>query len=209
MIENKYIKLRKNNVSRETCVMLEEYIHNIVEKNNKINLISKKSEKFIRERHIIDCAQAIDFIDEKDKKCIDIGSGAGLPGIVLAILLKGKKSDMEFVLYEKSYHKAKFLREVSGKLSLKTRVIEKNVFEEKNILADTVISRAFKPLPELLELVSNNFKKIKNLVVFMGANGEKILDSSKIKWKFSFEKKLSVTNENSFILNIKNLKRVQ
>ena len=175
----------------------------------EINLISKKSEKFIRERHIIDCAQAIDFINKNDEKCVDIGSGAGLPGIVLAILLKGKNSDMEFILYEKSYHKAKFLKEVSNKLGLKISVMQKNVFEDKNILADTVISRAFKPLPELLELVSNNFKKVKNLVVFMGANGEKILESTMSQWKFSFEKKSSVTNDNSFILNIKNLKKTQ
>ena len=65
---------------------------------------------------------------------MDIGSGAGLPGIVLAIIMKHKNSDMQFNLYEKSYHKSKFLEEVSRKLNLNTKVFNQNIFEQNTIL---------------------------------------------------------------------------
>ena len=79
--------LDKFNVSRETYVTLNEFRKLIIEKNKEINLISKNSIKNSRKRHIIDCAQVIDLIDINSKICTDIGSGAGLPGIVLSILI--------------------------------------------------------------------------------------------------------------------------
>ena len=95
-----YSKLEPLNVSRETFPELEEFRYLILEKNREINLISSNSEIISRERHIIDSAQAIEFIDKNDKICTDIGSGSGLPGIVLAIIMKYRKSDIEFHLYE-------------------------------------------------------------------------------------------------------------
>ena len=128
-----YSKLEPLNVSRETFPELEEFRSLIIKKNKDINLISSNSEENSRERHIVDSAQIIDFIDKNDYLCTDIGSGSGLPGIVLAIIMKHKKSPMEFHLYEKSYHKSNFLREVSEKFNLNTKIIQKNIFEEKNL----------------------------------------------------------------------------
>ena len=104
------------NVSRETFPDLEKFRQIIIEKNKDINLISKQTEQISKERHIIDSAQIIDLIDLNRHICTDIGSGAGLPGIVLAIIMKHKKSNMEFHLYEKSYHKSNFLKDVSKRL---------------------------------------------------------------------------------------------
>ena len=86
----KYSILDRFNVSRETFLDFEKFISLIKEKNQEINIISKKTAKIsiIRERHIIDSAQAIDFIDLKDNICSDLGTGAGLPGVVLAIMMK-------------------------------------------------------------------------------------------------------------------------
>ena len=117
-----YSKLEPLNVSRETFPELEEFRSLILAKNKQINLISSNTEEISRERHIVDSAQIIDFIDKNDKYCTDIGSGSGLPGIVLAIIMKHKKSDMEFHLYEKSFHKSNFLREVSKKFNLNTKI---------------------------------------------------------------------------------------
>merc|ERR1712153_81446 len=106
-------------------------------------------------------------------------------------------------MYEKSHHKSNFLRKVSRKLKLNTEVIQENIFEAQNLESGTIMARAFKPLPVVLDLVYKNFVSYKNLILFMGKNGEKILKESLKSWDFDFEKKKSITNEDSFLLNIK------
>ncbi len=206
---NKYSLLDKFNVSRETCIDLERYISLIIKKNQEINIISKKTENIsiIRERHIIDSAQAIDFIDINDNICSDLGSGGGLPGIVLAIMMKKLNQSMKFKLYEKSHLKSIFLRDVSKQLNLNTEVIEGNIFEMGNLNSDTVIGRAFKPLPVVLELMNKNFSSFKNLILFMGKNGKQTLKDAFKVWKFEYKEKMSLTSEDSFLIKIKNIKK--
>ena len=203
-----YSKLEPLNVSRETFPELEEFRSLIIKKNKDINLISSNSEENSRERHIVDSAQIIDFIDKNDYLCTDIGSGSGLPGIVLAIIMKHKKSPMEFHLYEKSYHKSNFLREVSEKFNLNTKIIQKNIFEEKNLKTYSIVSRAFKPLPIILDLANENFMKFENIILFLGKNGKEILKDTLKKWNFDYEEKKSLTNKDSLIIKIKNLKKI-
>ena len=209
IILNSYSKIPNFNVSRETCNELESLIKMIQEKNREINIISKKtSEKeAIRHRHIIDSAQIIDFIDLNCNTTSDLGSGGGMPGLIVAILMKKLKNSMKIKLYEKSYHKCVFLREVSKKLRLNTEIIQKDIFEVKNIETGTIMSRAFKPMPVILDLVHKNFKKYKNLVLFMGESGRKILNDSLKNWNLDYEEKKSLTNENSFLLSIKKMER--
>ena len=204
-ILNSYSKLNDLNVSRETFLDFENYVSMIIEKNKKINIISQKtsSKKSIIERHIIDSAQIIDFVDFNQNTTIDLGSGGGMPGIVVAIILKNMKNSMNVHLYEKSYHKSRFLEEVSEKLNLNTKIFQKNIFEIKNLETGTIMSRAFKPMPIVLDLVYENFSKYKNLIFFMGKSGKKIFENSKNDWNFEYTEKKSLTNENSFLLNIK------
>ena len=147
MIDSNFIKNSKlsiQNVSRETLEELNKYSSSILKKNKDINLISSSTEKSIKTRHILDSAQTIDFINKNDVKiCTDLGSGAGLPGIVLAILMKPKKPEFKMIFYEKSYHKSNFLREISKKLKLNTEINQKNIFEQKNLQTDIIISRVF------------------------------------------------------------------
>ena len=203
-----YSKLEPLNVSRETFPDLEDFRSLILEKNKEINLISSKSEDESRERHIIDSAQIIDIIDENMKICTDIGSGAGLPGIVLAIIMKHKKSDMEFHLYEKSYHKSNFLREVSKKFNLNTKIFQKNIYEEKNLRTDVIVARAFKPLPVVLDLVNKNFTSFKNIILYMGKNGKQILMETLSNWKFEYKEKKSLTSKDSILIKINKLKKI-
>ena len=203
----KYSILSKFNVSRETCIDFERFISLILEKNKEINIISKKTESIIRERHIIDSAQAIDLIDLNGTICSDLGSGGGLPGIVLAIMMKNLNQPMKFNLYEKSHLKSVFLRNVSRKLKLNTEVIEGDVFGIKNLKSETVIGRAFKPLPVVLELISKNFTNCKNLILFMGRNGKQTLNEAFKVWKFEYKEKMSLTSDDSFLINIKNIKK--
>ena len=208
-ILNSYSKLNELNVSRETFLDFENYISMIIEKNKKINIISQKtsSKKSIIERHIVDSAQIIDFVDFNCNTLIDLGSGGGLPGIVVAIILKNIKNSMEVHLYEKSHHKSHFLKEVSEKLNLNTKVFQKNIFEIKNLETGTIMSRAFKPMPVVLDLVYENFSKYKNLIFFMGKSGKKIFEKSKNDWDLEYIEKKSLTNEDSFLLNIKKISK--
>ena len=209
IILQNYSQIPNFNVSRETCNELESLIKMIQEKNREINIISKKtSEKgAIRHRHIIDSAQIIDFIDLNSNTTSDLGSGGGMPGLIVAILMKKLKNSMKIKLYEKSYHKCVFLRDVSKKLRLNTEIIQKDIFEVKNIETGTIMSRAFKPMPVILDLVHKNFKRYKNLVLFMGKSGRKILNDSLKNWNLDYEEKKSLTSENSFLLSIKKIER--
>jgi 16S rRNA (guanine527-N7)-methyltransferase len=208
-ILKKYPLLKDQNVPRETLIEFELFISMLQQENDKINIISKETAKneVIRERHIVDSAQIIEFVDLKSNIITDIGSGGGMPGIIISIMIKNKKNLAKVHLYEKSHHKSSFLRKVSRDLKLNTEVMQENIFEAQNLESGTIMARAFKPLPKILDLVYKNFSSYKNLIVFMGKNGEKALEETLINWDFDCEKKKSITSEDSFLLNIKNIKK--
>ena len=209
VILNSYSRIPNLDVSRETCNDLETLILMIQEKNREINIISKKitEKELIRERHIIDSAQIIDFVDLNCNTTCDLGTGGGMPGLIIAIVMKNIKNNMKVNLYEKSFHKCSFLKEVSKKLNLNTEVIQKDIFSVKNIETGTIMSRAFKPMPVILDLVNLNFSKFKNIILFMGSTGRKILNDTLREWELDFEEKKSLTNDDSFILNIKKIRK--
>ena len=211
MIDSNFIKNTKFgalNVSRETFKELKDYSSSIISRNKEINLISASTEKSINTRHIEDSAQTIDFINKKDiKVCTDLGSGAGLPGIVLAILMKHKNPLFKVIFYEKSFHKSNFLKEMSKKFKLNTEIHQKNIFKEKNLNTDVIISRAFKPLPIIFEIASKNFKNFKYIILFLGKSGKEIMKDALLNWKFDYEEKKSLTSEGSLVIKISNLEK--
>ena len=154
-IIDSYNRLNSLNVSRETFLDFEIFISMILEKNKEINIISKETSKnsVIRDRHILDSAQIIDFVDFNQNTTSDLGSGGGMPGIVIAIILKNIRNNMKVNLFEKSHHKSVFLKDVSRKLELNTEIFQQNIFDLKKIETGTIMSRAFKPMPVILDLV--------------------------------------------------------
>ena len=208
-ILNFYSKISNLNVSRETCNEFESLISMIQKKNKEINIISKKmfKKEEIRERHIIDSAQIIDFVDLNSNTTYDLGTGGGMPGLIIAILMKKLKKSMKIKLFEKSYHKCVFLKDVSEKLELNTQIIQKDIFKIKNIETGTIMSRAFKPMPIILDLVQKNFQKYKNIILFMGKSGRKILNNTLKIWDLEYEEQKSLTSKDSFLLNIKNMEK--
>ena len=205
VILNYYSKIPFLNVSRETCSELESLISMIQKKNREINIISRRNNEknSIRDRHIIDSAQIIDFVDLNSNTTSDLGTGGGMPGLITAIAMKKIKNTMKINLYEKSHNKCVFLKEVSKKLNLNTEIIQKDIFKVKNIKTGTIMSRAFKPMPVILNLVNENFTKFRNIIFFMGSSGRKILNESLKDWDLDYEERKSITSEDSFILNIK------
>ena len=212
MIDSYFLKTDPKfnlDVSRETLVRLDEYSKDIILKNKEINLISKSTESSIKSRHIADSMQTIDFINKNDiKTCTDLGSGAGLPGIVLGIIMRLKKPNFKVIFYEKSYHKSNFLREMSKKFKLDAEIYQKNIFNEKNLITDVIISRAFKPLPVIFQIAKTNFKNFKYIILFLGKSGKKILKDAMKNWKFDYEERKSLTNDESIIVKISNLKKI-
>ena len=210
MIESnlkKYSQLETLNVSRETFPALEEFRSLLLSENKKINLISKSTEKDSIKRHIIDSAQIIDIIDKNTKTCLDIGSGSGLPGVVLAIILKKKGSKIKFKLYEKSMKKSIFLKKMVKRFELNAEVMQKNIFEERELEADIIVARAFKPLQTILELINKNFSHYNSLILFLGKSGRDNINECLKSWKFDFEIVKSLTDVNSVIVKINNLRR--
>ncbi len=203
----KYSVLESLDVSRETFHDFEEFRSLILERNKTINLIGRSTIENSRERHIIDSAQIIDFIEQNETVCTDVGSGSGLPGIVLAIISKHKNLKMKFNLYEKSFKKSQFLNEAIKKFKLDAKVFQKNIFEEKNLVTDLVVARAFKPLPIVLEMVNNKFKKFKSIIMYLGRKDKSLIKECLTIWNFEHKEKKSITSDDSIIVKIWNLKK--
>jgi 16S rRNA (guanine527-N7)-methyltransferase len=196
-------------VSRETIISLEKFEKLVLIGNKKLNLIGKSTEKDIWKRHIMDSFQVIDFVDKKDKLLIDIGTGAGFPGIVLAIAAKDRKIPLQVILIEKSKKKTKFLEEAIRKLNLNIKIICKNILEEENTIADVFVARAFKPLEVVLKLIHNQTLSYKKFFIFQGKTGSvELLQASK-NWNIEYKQRVSVTSNDSKILEINNLRKRQ
>ena len=121
--------------------------------------------------------------------------------------MKPKKPLFKLIFYEKSYHKSVFLKEMSKKFNLNSETRQKNIFEEKNLYTDVIISRAFKPLPIIFQIAQNNFKSFKYIIIFLGKSGKRILKDALKLWKFDYEEKQSLTSNESMIVKISNLRK--
>ncbi len=195
-------------VSRETITSLKKYEDMLIKANKTLNLIGNSTIKNIWTRHFLDSAQVIDFIDKNDKTLTDIGSGAGFPGLVLAIVLKDKKIPLKIKLIEKSPKKIKFLSDLIKELYLDVEVFNQNILEEPKKLSEHVfVARAFKPLSIILQLMHNKAENLKKIFVFLGKTGKnELLQASKI-WDIEYKQRASVTSNDSSVIEINKLKK--
>ena len=195
-------------VSRETIISLEKYENKLIHANKTLNLIGKSTINEIWTRHFLDSSQVVDFIDKNDKTLIDIGSGAGFPGLILAIILKDRKIPLKIKLIEKSPKKVKFLKKLVDELYLNVEVINQNNFEyPKKLSEDVFVARAFKPLKIILQLIHNKAENWKKIFIFLGKTGKnELIQASKI-WDIEYKQRVSVTSNDSFVLEINNLKK--
>ena len=96
---------------------------------------------------------------------------------------------------------------MSKKFNLNSEIYQKNIFDERNLKTDVIVSRAFKPLPIIFQIAKNNFKNFKYIILFLGRSGKKILDDALKLWDFDYEEKKSLTSQESTIVKISNLKK--
>ena len=199
---------RFTQVSRETIISLKKYEDILIKANKSLNLIGNSTIKDIWTRHFLDSAQVIDFIDKNDNTMVDIGSGAGFPGLVLAITLRDRKIPLKIKLIEKSPKKVKFLRDLINKLQLDVDVINRNVLEDsKKLLDDVFVARAFKPLKIILQLIHNKAENWKKVFIFLGKTGKSELLQASKSWEIEYKQRVSITSDDSIVIEINRLKK--
>ena len=168
----------------------------LLKANRKHNFIAKSTEGFIWSRHILDSAQLVKYINFNEGSLSDLGSGAGFPGLVLAIY--NQNFNFHVKLYEKSPVKREFLDEMIGKLKIKASLFT-DVFDER-IESAYIISRAFKKLDKIIQVSREIAKKPHKLIILKGQNAQEEANKAFKSHKYSYKLEDSMTDENSKII---------
>ena len=196
---------KKFNVSRETIEKLNIYSDLLLENNKLLNLIGKTTEDHVFSRHFKDSAQIYDLIEDKSE-IVDIGSGAGFPGVIIKILMDSKKIEGNIVLIDKSPKKCKFLNDLSNKLDLTLKIQNVRLEDYKFNKISTIVSRAFKKAIDTIDILFKNNDKIRSIILIKGKTYQHELEDAKKKYTFDLEKFRSITSYESYILKISNIK---
>ena len=198
MQDNEVINILLNQLSfsPKNISDLKIFKNELLKANTRHNFISKNTETVIWHRHILDSAQLVKFIDFSKGSLSDLGSGAGFPGLILALFNKNK--DFHVKLYEKSPVKRAFLRDISDRLSLKIEIFG-NIYNE-SIDTDYIVSRAFKKLETIIQVSREIAKKSHKLIILKGQNAQEDLKKAFNKEKYDYKLENSITNEKSKII---------
>jgi 16S rRNA (guanine527-N7)-methyltransferase len=184
------------NYSSRSISGIKIFINELLRVNKKHNFISKSTENIIWHRHVLDSAQLVKFIDFSKGSLSDLGSGAGFPGLILALFNNNK--DFHVKLYEKSPVKRAFLMDISKELSINVEILG-NVYEDF-VDTDYIVSRAFKKLEAIIQVSREIAKKSHKLIVLKGQNAQEDLKKAFIKEKYDYKLENSITNEDSKII---------
>ena len=206
MDDNVEFFIKKFNVSRETIDKLNIYKDFLILSNKKLNLIGKTTENNIYYRHFLDSAQIYNIINKK-LDIVDLGSGAGFPGLIIKLLMEDEKIDGKVILIEKSNKKSNFLLNISNLLNLKIKIFSKKLEDYNFNNQSSVVSRAFKSTLDTLNLLFKNISKIEEIVLLKGKTYQQEIDDAKKKYTFNIEKFKSITSDESYILKITDVKQ--
>ena len=186
-------ELKFTDQSIDKLKMLETELLNA---NQKHNFIAKSTEDFIWSRHILDSAQLVKYIDFKQGSLSDLGSGAGFPGLVLAIY--NQNFNFHVKLYEKSPVKRDFLDEMIDKLKIKAELYP-NVFDGI-IESEYIVSRAFKKLDKIIQVSREMIKRPHKLIILKGQNAQEEANKAFKSYKYSYKLEESMTDKKSKII---------
>ena len=198
MQDHEVINILQNQLhfSSKTIPTIRIFVDELLKANKEHNFISKSTENNIWSRHILDSAQLVKFIDFSKGSLSDLGSGAGFPGLILALFNTNK--DFHVKLYEKSPVKRAFLEDVCNKLSIKVQV-RGNIYEEI-IDSDYIVTRAFKKLEAIIQVSREIVKKSHKLIILKGQNAQEDLKKAFNKEKYDYKLENSITNKSSKII---------
>ena len=199
-VKSKLVLAKNLNFNDKKLELVELFAQEVLNYNQKYNLISRSSEKDIWNRHILDSAQLVKHIDHKNYNSLaDLGTGAGFPGILLSIFY----SDIitfHVKLYEKSQVKVNFVKSVIDKLGLSNLHIYNNDYQSHIIDTDYIVCRAFKKLPEILRISRETMKKPHKLIVMLGKSAQDELNKASKGMIYKYKLVPSITESDSKIL---------
>ncbi len=183
-----------------TIEKLEYFCNRVLSFNKSYNLISASTEPNIWTRHVLDSAQLIKFIDFENSSILsDFGSGAGFPGLILAIY--NKNPNFHVKLFEKSKVKASFLGNMVKELDINAQIVLGDI-REKNIDCEYVVCRAFRKLPEILRISREKLKKPHKIIILKGKNAQEEVNKALKEKLFKYKLVDSITDKESKILLI-------
>lgn len=200
----------KYNVSRETLQKLKDFKVQLLEWNQKINLVSKNAENELDFRHILDSLQLLEHIDNNAKLIIDIGSGSGFPGIVLAIALQEKIPDAKIVLVESITKKTVYLKDVCSCLCLTNVEVVNNRVENivfKN--ADYITARAVATIDKIYNFTKTIYSKNTRYLLLKGKSGNEELQEARKKWTFKVNSFANKYCADGYLYEIFDLRKIK
>lgn len=200
--------LRHVDVSRETFDRLEAYVALMTKWNAAINLVSQSTISDIWTRHILDSAQIYELAPDNPNMWCDLGSGGGLPALVVAIMAKGAGADLLVGCIESDLRKATFLRTVARELDLKLSVHSERIEKAKPQDADVLSARALAPLNVLCSFAERHLKPGGVAIFPKGENYRQEIDEALENWSFQLDTYPSKTHPCAVILKIKEISRV-
>ena len=201
-LKSKLILAKDLNFNKKKLKLTESFVQEVLNYNQKYNLISKQSEKEIWNRHVLDSAQLVKHINHKNFNSLaDLGTGAGFPGIILSIFY----SDIitfHVKLYEKSKVKVDFIKAIIKKLKLENTYIYDSDYQSHLLDTDYILCRAFKKLPEILRISRETTKKSHKLIVMLGKSAQEELNKASKDLIYKYKLVPSITASDSKIIII-------
>jgi len=195
------------NVSRETIERLEKFAELARKWNPSINLVAKSTLPDLWDRHIVDSAQLYPLASKSPRHWVDIGSGGGFPGIVVAVISAEKSPETKFTLIESDQRKSTFLRTAARELGLTVSVIASRIEEADPQNADIISARALSALTELFPLISKHLTADGVAILPKGKTYQDEIDLAKADWRFDVQSHQSMTDKQARILVVKGISR--
>ena len=194
-------------VSRETIERLEAYAALLRKWNKAINLVGRTTIPNLWERHFLDSAQIFSLCPEDAKVWVDLGSGAGLPGLVVATLAAQMNPDLAVICIESDQRKATFLRTVIRELDLKAQVKVRRIEETTSLNGDVVSARALAPLPDLLSYAERHLNPSGKAIFLKGSGYLQEIEQAKADWSFDIQAIPSKTDRDGAVLILGGIRR--
>lgn len=195
-------------VSRETLERLQGYVALLEKWNPRINLVARSTLSQVWQRHFVDSAQVFEHAPHSAQHWVDLGSGGGFPGLVVAVLGKEFRPEMRVTLVESDTRKATFLRTVIRELELSAQVIDQRIEAIPPLKADVLSARALADLTLLLEFTDHHLSKSGVALFLKGATWQKELSDAQQKWRFSCDRFTSKTEAEAVILRLREIEHV-